>query len=74
MPLGLIVGGGGPLIHCLGAWNRVIFAVIVDDLTAFTCILRIFEGSELVLLGAEIVCTGFIPLVSSHFIIRSSSY
>ena len=46
-------------MYCLGAWNHVIFAMILDDLIAFTCILRIFEGSELVLLGAEIACTGF---------------
>ena len=37
----------------------MIFAVIFDDLIAFTCIPRIFEGSELVLLGAEVACTGF---------------
>ena len=47
-------------MHCLGAWNRVMFAVILDDLVAFTCIPRIFEGSELVFLGAEVACTGFI--------------
>ena len=40
----------------------MIFAMILDDLIAFTCILRIFEGSELELLGAEIACTGFAHL------------
>ena len=62
VPLGLIGGGGGSLMYCLGAWNRVMFVMILDDLIVFTCILRIYEGSELVLLGAEVACTDFIHL------------
>ena len=46
-------------MHCLGAWNRVMIVVILDDLIAFTYILRIFEGSELVFLNVEIVYTAF---------------
>ena len=49
-------------MHCLGTWNPMMFIMILDDLIAFTCILRIYEGSELVLLGAEVTCTGFIHL------------
>ena len=42
------------------------FAVILDDLVAFTCIPRIFEGSELVLLGAGVACTGFTKALLRH--------
>ena len=40
-------------MYCLGAWNRVMITVILDDLIAFTYILRIFEGSALVFLNVR---------------------
>ena len=47
------------------------FAMILDDLIAFTYIPRIFEGSALVLLGAEVVCNGFTLIVIGAFGRRS---